>query len=332
MIELEPRRLLVLAAVADRGGVVAAAESLHLTPSAVSQQLMRLEREAGVALIDRSRRQARLTVAGEQLAERGRRIGNELQAAGADVAQWTGATGTTVVVAGFSTGIRRLLLPLVEQLATGHQITLRIVERDGRRAIGDLHSGDVDVVMAEATEPVAGESATGSATLDIEGARVPLARLRVAMQFDDAYRIAAPVDWPVDDWIASGDLVAELTRRPWVASVRRSASRRALSRLTSAWSFTPQVAHECSEFMTVVALVAEGFGAAVVPQLAWADAESRTRLLTEEEVDAVGVHHLGSRPIVVLTRATPRGVPAIELALAALRRAADAARVAVLAP
>uniref|UniRef100_UPI000AC3BA4A helix-turn-helix domain-containing protein n=1 Tax=Streptomyces scabiei TaxID=1930 RepID=UPI000AC3BA4A len=63
-MELDPRRLRVLRAVALRGGVVDAAKVLHLTPSAVSQHLAQLEREVGQPLVDRSRRRAGLTPAG----------------------------------------------------------------------------------------------------------------------------------------------------------------------------------------------------------------------------------------------------------------------------
>src|SRR5258708_24768565 len=60
---IDPRRLRVLQAVATGGSVAAAAQALHLTPPAVSQQLRALERETGSSLIDRSGRQATLTAA-----------------------------------------------------------------------------------------------------------------------------------------------------------------------------------------------------------------------------------------------------------------------------
>lgn len=49
-MDLDPRRLIVLGEVARLGGVQAAAQALRVTPSAVSQQLARLEREVGLAL------------------------------------------------------------------------------------------------------------------------------------------------------------------------------------------------------------------------------------------------------------------------------------------
>jgi DNA-binding transcriptional LysR family regulator len=65
---IDPRRLRVLQAVAASGSVAAAAQALHLTPPAVSQQLIALERETGASLIDRSGRQVTLTAAGRLLA------------------------------------------------------------------------------------------------------------------------------------------------------------------------------------------------------------------------------------------------------------------------
>ncbi|MBW3606105.1 MAG: LysR family transcriptional regulator [Actinobacteria bacterium] len=328
MVTLDPRRLLVLATVSDRGGVVAAADTLHLTPSAVSQQLVRLEREAGVALVDRSRRQARLTIAGERLADHGRRIANELLAAEADVAQWTGASGTTVTVAGFATIIKRLIVPLIGQLDIGHQIGVRVVERDGRLAVADLHAGQVDIVLAEVT-------GTGTLTTDPQAPRngegPSTAQLRTALILEDAYRIAVPADWPAQDWLDGGVIVDELTRHPWIAASRGSATHSALTRLTAAWRFTPRTDHECSELSSVVSLVAGGLGAAVIPQLAWADAAERTQLLDTDSVDAAaGISSgLGVRRIAALVRSTRRRVPAIELFLAALQRAADAEQMGI---
>ena len=64
---LDVRRLRVLREVARRGTIVAAADALGYTPSAVSQQLSTLEREAGVAVLERTGRNVRLTDEGETL-------------------------------------------------------------------------------------------------------------------------------------------------------------------------------------------------------------------------------------------------------------------------
>lgn len=59
------RRMSVFAAVVDARSMHAASRSLGLTPSAVSQQIRRLERDTGVVLLNRSTRHLQLTSAGE---------------------------------------------------------------------------------------------------------------------------------------------------------------------------------------------------------------------------------------------------------------------------
>ncbi|MDX6236709.1 MAG: hypothetical protein QOG10_1524, partial [Kribbellaceae bacterium] len=57
----------MLRALADHGTVTAAAEVLHLTPSAVSQQLAALETEVGQELLERRGRRVAITSAGRLL-------------------------------------------------------------------------------------------------------------------------------------------------------------------------------------------------------------------------------------------------------------------------
>ena len=64
---LDVRRLRVLRELAARGTIAATADALGYTAPAVSQQLAALEREAGVALLERNGRRRRLTPAGEEL-------------------------------------------------------------------------------------------------------------------------------------------------------------------------------------------------------------------------------------------------------------------------
>src|SRR5690606_41208408 len=77
-MDIDPRRLRVLREVHLRGGVTRAAEALYLTASAVSQQLAQLEREVGLALIDRSQWRVSLTPAGRVLAGYAERVEEEL--------------------------------------------------------------------------------------------------------------------------------------------------------------------------------------------------------------------------------------------------------------
>lgn len=76
---LDVRRLKLLRELALRGTIVAVAEALSFSPSAVSQQLAVLEREAGVPLLERTGRRVRLTPAGENLARHAEAILQRLE-------------------------------------------------------------------------------------------------------------------------------------------------------------------------------------------------------------------------------------------------------------
>src|SRR3954463_5308684 len=69
---LDLRRLRLLRELDERGTIAAVADALQFTPSAVSQQLAVLEREAGVALLERAGRGVRLTDAALVLADHAR--------------------------------------------------------------------------------------------------------------------------------------------------------------------------------------------------------------------------------------------------------------------
>src|SRR5215831_6602947 len=96
---LDAGRLVMLREVARRGTIASAARSLGLTPSAVSQQLAVLEREAGCALLDRSPRGVALTGAGRALADRAAAIVDVLAAARADLDRLGGSVSGPVTVA-----------------------------------------------------------------------------------------------------------------------------------------------------------------------------------------------------------------------------------------
>lgn len=83
---LDIRRLATLRAVAHGGSFAAAAEALWLTPSAVSQQMANLERDARAVLFERTRRGMRLTESGWVLAARAETILTELAGAERELA------------------------------------------------------------------------------------------------------------------------------------------------------------------------------------------------------------------------------------------------------
>ncbi|WP_280474583.1 LysR family transcriptional regulator, partial [Nocardia asiatica] len=97
-------RLRVLRELADRGTVAAVAAALSMTPSAVSQQLKVLAREAGVALLEPDGRRVRLTDAGRALVVRADEVLAAMDRAVAEMAHYRGSPRGRVRVAGLPTG------------------------------------------------------------------------------------------------------------------------------------------------------------------------------------------------------------------------------------
>ncbi|MCC9308476.1 LysR family transcriptional regulator [Kitasatospora sp. RB6PN24] len=302
-MELDPRRLRVLHAVAVRGGVVDAARLLHLTPSAVSQQLAQLEREVGQPLVDRSRRRAGLTPAGQLLAARAERIEQELAEARRELAQASGRVTGPVVIAGFSSAICHLLVPALRRLTDEQpELEPRVVELEGPAALRELRTGGLDLVV---TEYDVGGPGTTAAPAGLSAAPVA----------DDEYRVVLPADWSP----APGS-VKDLANRPWVAGPPGSACGRALERICAEYGFSPRRVHTAVEFPTVLALVAAGLGAAIVPTLALGGARA-------DFVELPALPVAGHRRIAALRRSSGSGPdPLTDAVVAALRQAATALR------
>ncbi len=275
-MDLDPRRLGVLAAVARTGGVLAAAEALHVTPSAVSQQLARLEREAGVTLLVRGGRRVTLTAAGTALAERGERIGAELAGARTDLAALTDRASGTVTLVTFPTAVAALVAPTAVLLREQHPaVVLRVVETAEEPVTPRLRGGSIDLLVIErdAAEPS------------------PAPRgLRDVPLLEDPYLLALPAGW------AAPATAADLATRPWVAPVPGSAGHAALERLAATAGWRPQVAHQALEFPAVLALVAAGLGCALLPRLALPDPGSDlAAAIRTVQLPGLGARRLAAR-------------------------------------
>jgi DNA-binding transcriptional LysR family regulator len=255
---LDVRRLRLLRELSHRGTIAAVAEALVLTPSAVSQQLAVLEREAGVALLERTGRRVALTPAAHGLVRHAEVVLAQLERAGAELlAARQGAAGP-VRIGTFPTAARALLPAALVELARRHpDLEPMVTEIDPAGVADALRSGDLDVALTHEYDLV---PATDEPGISVE----PLCRERMFvanLESDD------PQDglrrWHAEAWISAvpGTLCERMTRRACAAA-----------------GFTPRVRHRVDEFATVLALVAAGQGVAVVPELALVDVPSAVRL------------------------------------------------------
>ncbi|MGW2143642.1 LysR family transcriptional regulator [Nonomuraea bangladeshensis] len=303
-MDIDPRRLRILHEVARRGGVMRAAEALHLTPSAVSQQLAQLEREVGLALIDRSQRSVSLTPAGRVLAGYAERVEEELLEARRELTRFTDRLAGPVGIAAFPTFIKHILVPALRALAESHPKIVPVIhEIYGQPALQELRLGAVDVVITEQD-------------MGLPALTQPL--LSTRLLYVDEYRIVLPPDLPDPP-----RTVADLARLPWVAAEQDQACGQALERLAGLHGFEPRKVHVITEFGPTLALVAAGHGVAIVPALALLD-------VPEGEVRVSELRDVGARRMDAVTRVsrTRSGEPdpvqavviaAIEEATAALQ-------------
>ena len=146
MVDL--RRLRALRAVADHGTLAAAADALHLTPSAVSQQLSALEREVGHALLEPAGRSVRLTPAAHVLLGHADALFAQLERLQGELAAQDAAPRGEVRIGGFPTALAGLLAPAARPLhAVAPAVTLRVEEAETDEAVAMLVARDVDVIL-----------------------------------------------------------------------------------------------------------------------------------------------------------------------------------------
>jgi DNA-binding transcriptional LysR family regulator len=142
---LDTHRLWLLREFAERGTIAATAAALGYTPSAVSQQLATLEREAGAVLLDRTARAAELTDAGRRLVEHAERILAMVEAAEADLSS-AGPIGRVTVTA-FPTAAVAFGPALVRRVRAHPGLTLLLRETQREEGLRLVRSGEVDVAL-----------------------------------------------------------------------------------------------------------------------------------------------------------------------------------------
>ncbi len=246
---LDVRRMRVLREVAQRGTVAAAARALDFTPSAISQQLAALEREAGVALLDRHGGRVHLTEAGRRLVTRTEAILAELEAASADLAASASDVAGTVHVAAVPSAERALLAPALAALAARHpDVRVRTTELEPEASVPALRMGDVD--LASSHEDVRRPVALGE-------------RLERIDLLEDPLYVVLPPGTP-DEPVA----LAGLADATWVATPPGTACRGMLDEACRIAGFTAAVPYHANDFAVLAAFVAAGLGVALIPGLA----------------------------------------------------------------
>ena len=246
------RRLRVLRELEQRGTVSATAHALHLTPSAVSQQLAGLSRDVGAPLLEKHGRGVRLTGQARVLLSHAVVVHEQLERARADLAAWDAGTIGEVRIGALSTGITSLVAPAFARLADERPgITLRVTEAEPPAVFTALDVGDLDVIISS-------DYQDGPPRHDPRYHRVDL--------LSDPLDAVLPQGHPLAR--RRGLRLETLSAEPWVGSSPHDPCSQILLAVCAAAGFTPDVVHWSTEWNAVVALVAAGCGVSLVPRLA----------------------------------------------------------------
>jgi DNA-binding transcriptional LysR family regulator len=295
---LDAHRLRLLREFAARGTIAATAAALGYTPSAVSQQLAVLEREAGAALLDRTARAAELTDAGRRLAGHAAQILALMEAAEADLAAPEPAG--RVAVSAFPTAAVAFAPALTRTVRANPGLSLLLRQTQGSEGLAQVRAGQVDV-----------------AVVDDWSGRLPLGEtgaVRFYLLAQDQLVLVVPRNHRLAD---QREPVAlhQLRDEPWLATPGGEPSRRAVDAMLASAGGAPPAPWEFEGLATILSLVARGIGIAALPRLTLAAGEGR-----------VAVRELPGRSparnVYAVARSSSVQRPSVAVILAALTAAA----------
>ncbi|MDD9382800.1 LysR family transcriptional regulator [Streptomyces sp. ZAF1911] len=298
MIEWDIKKLRILRTLAEQGTVTATAEALHMTPSAVSQQLTNLARMLGVPLLEAQGRRVRLTDAAHLVLRHAEAVFAQLERADAELTGYLAGEAGEVRIGAFSTAVPVLVVPAVAALRRSHPgVEVRVRETEAAESYELLSAGVVDLALS-----LAAHAPT---------ARDPRFTRRTLLE--DPLDVALPPDHPLAG--AAELRLADLSGDPWIyggsgpwSEITRNACEAA--------GFVPEQAHSASGWTAILAMVEAGMGVALVPRMVASRAAG---------VAVRGLpHDRPTRHVIAALRRGSESAPAVAHVLAALRAVATA--------
>ena len=278
---LDLRRLRLLVELAERDTITAVARAHSYSPSAVSQQLATLEREAGVPLLEPVGRRVRLTAAGERLVARAETLLAEMERTEAELAataQLDGPIIGTVRVAAFQSAVLTLVPAALTTLVDLHpDLRVEVTELEPEAALPALIGGIYDLVLAEEYpgHPLG----------------LPSATHRHDLMADELF-LVVPTCWP---FARLGDLVGQ----PMALEPPGTAARQWAETMCRTAGVEPEVRYTSSDLQIHLRLVASGHAAALLPALSGV-----------HQLDGVLTHRLPQVPHRTIALVTRRGTEA----------------------
>ena len=250
MDTIDPRHLITLAAVSRHGSFAAAADELACTQSAVSQQIAEIERRIGIRVLDR--RPVRATEAGQVLLEAELAVRASIAIALQELSALRQGRAGCVRLGAFASaavGIVPRALAALRRTHPGVQVKLTQLETE--MSYAQILRGDLDLAL----------------TFDYDrAARKPPARIRRSMVAKDPVLVVLPVAHPLAG--RKSIRLAELADDAWIGSPVIARQLELLAELSRTPGFKRRLEFDGDDFQTVLALVDQGLGIALLPKLA----------------------------------------------------------------
>ena len=299
---LDLHRLRLLRELRARGTIAAVADALQFTPSAVSQQLAVLEREAGVPLLEPAGRGVRLTDAALVLAGHADALLERAEIAQAELAATKGSVAGRGRIATFQSVALRLAIPAMQSLARdAPELRCELIEAEPEDSLPALVIGDVDLILADEWE------------------HQPLARPAGVERedlFHDPVHLVLSEDHPAARRNRGAVPLAELAGEAWTTGHPETGWEEVTERTCrELGAFDPDIRHRTNDSVTSLALVAAGQAVTLLPRLVSPEARPgvTVRPIAEGTVQ---------RTIFAATRTADARRPSVQALLAAVRAAA----------
>ncbi|MFI7423031.1 LysR family transcriptional regulator [Nonomuraea sp. NPDC049684] len=251
-------QLRVLQAVARTGNMTRAAEELTTSQSAVSHALRALESELGVALLVRGSHGVRLTAAGRAVCRRATLILTQAEALEQEVAAIRGQERGSLRVGVIPSANARLLPPLLRRFAEAHpRVRLAVMEGADDEVLEWLETGAADLATVSAAAGAVSLTA-GSVARPLPAGSVarPLAADRMLAVLPSGHELSVRDSLPV----------AELARHPFIMST--GGCEPLITAIARAAGASLRCHYRVRDTNSILAMVAEGLGLSIVPELA----------------------------------------------------------------
>lgn len=290
----------VLREVGEQGSFSAAADELHLTQSAVSQQVAALERETGSTLVQRNSKGVVLTDAGTTLVSHADAILARLEEAERELGEIAGLRAGRLRLVSFPTANATLVGRAIARFRKRHpEVKLGLAEAEPEDSIPRLRAGEHDIALVYDFEAVPLEESR-----DTDRVLLLSERMQVALPED--HRLAR----------RKAVRLEELAKETWICGVRPCSCRENVVKVCRTANFEPHIEFESDDYAVHQSLVAAGMGVALLP----------VRLVPDSPAGVVRVDIAGEEPVRrvwALTLPAEMRSPATDAMLEVLRTVAD---------